>query len=297
MNKDKDSEVFSDPVDDNSAGNVSEPGGSIPLMHHSVSKVSVKVPPFYAEKPALWFAQVEAQFSVSGISADATKYNLVISQLDPRYAEEIEDILTSPPSTGKYDKLKTELIKRLSASKERKVKQLLNEEELGDRKPSQFLRRLKDLAGPGVPDDFVRTIWTSRLPGSTQTIIASQSDMDLTKLAELADRIHDIVPCSPQVAATSVQSSSAYDNMARTIAQLTKQVSELSAEVRRGRHEGRGRSRSGSRRNRSSSTKRSSSSYQRFPICWYHRKYGDKCHPEKCVLPCDYKPVNSQGSQ
>jgi hypothetical protein len=31
-------------------------------------------------------------------------------------------------------------------------------EEMGDRKPSQFLRHLKSLA-PEVPDDFLRSIW------------------------------------------------------------------------------------------------------------------------------------------
>jgi hypothetical protein len=38
----------------------------------------------------------------------------VISQLDHRYAAEVEDVITSPPQQDPYTKLKTELLKRLS---------------------------------------------------------------------------------------------------------------------------------------------------------------------------------------
>jgi hypothetical protein len=43
--------------------------------------------------------------------------------------------------------------------------------EIGDRKPSQFLRQLRTLL-PDVPDDFLRTIWSSRLPSNIQAILA-----------------------------------------------------------------------------------------------------------------------------
>ncbi|XP_068617431.1 uncharacterized protein [Battus philenor] len=109
----------------------------------SVFKVGVKIPPFWPEEPTLWFAQVEGQFQVSGITSDATKFYHVISQLEQQYAAEVKDIIIAPPQENKFLKLKTELIKRLSASQEKKLKQLLMHEELGDRKPSQFLRHLQ----------------------------------------------------------------------------------------------------------------------------------------------------------
>lgn len=109
-------------------------------------------------------SQAEAQFVLSKITTDKAKFYYVSGQLDHQYAVEVKDIVTTPPATGKYEKLKTELIKRLSASQENKVKQLLIHEELGDRKPSQFLRHLLHLAGPAVPKDCIRTLWSSRLP-------------------------------------------------------------------------------------------------------------------------------------
>nr|XP_037874875.1 uncharacterized protein LOC119630244 [Bombyx mori] len=165
------------------------------------------------------------------ITDDLTKFHYVLSNLDRQYAVEVEDVITSPPATKKYEYLKSELIKRLSVSKEKKVKQLLQSEELGDRKPSQFLRHLRQLAGPTIPDDFLRSIWTSRLPDNLQTIIASQMTLSLIELADLADRVHDIAPSAPQVATTSSREDSALEIMARQITELTKQVSALTMEV------------------------------------------------------------------
>ncbi|XP_075972473.1 uncharacterized protein LOC142974195 [Anticarsia gemmatalis] len=49
-------------------------------------KVSVRLPPFWPDKPAVWFAQVEAQFEIAGIVADRTKYNYVVGQIDHKLA-------------------------------------------------------------------------------------------------------------------------------------------------------------------------------------------------------------------
>lgn len=249
-----------------------------------VNRVSVRIPPFYPEKPALWFAQLESQFFLSGISTDTTKFHYAISQLDPIYASEVEDIISAPAGPNKYERLKTELVKRLSASREKKVKQLLMHEELGDRKPSQFLRHLQHLAGPDVPEEFLKTIWTSRLPSSTQSIIASQLKASLEEIAELADRVHDIVPSSPQVAAASVSPGSSTE-LACQIAELTRQVQSLTSKVER-MSRPRGRAVSNDRSRGNSRCTRSQSNYRKFPMCWYHAKFGSQAN--KCVKPCDY---------
>jgi hypothetical protein len=120
----------------------------------AVSRVTVRLPSFWAERPAVWFAQAEAQFFLAGISSETTKFYYVISQLDHRYATEVEDVITSPPERDPYTTLKTELIRRLSPFREQRIHQLLTLEEMADRKPSQFLRHLRSLA-PEVPDKFL----------------------------------------------------------------------------------------------------------------------------------------------
>lgn len=248
-----------------------------------IFRVGVRPPPFWPEEPAVWFSQLEGNFILSGIKDDDTKFYYVTSTLEHRYAAEVKDIIVSPPNTGKYDRLKTELIKRLSASREKEVKQLLMHEELGDRRPSQFMRHLQRLAGPTVPDEFIRTIWTSRLPTALQPIIVSQKTSDLQALADLADSVHEIVPSTPQVSAASASNETTLQSMARQISELSRQVKALSSRDRRSRSRPR---RGSTDRN----TTRSQSNYRKFPVCWYHSKHGKKAN--FCTKPCDYKPEN-----
>jgi hypothetical protein len=59
--------------------------------------VAVRLPPFWALRPALSFAEAEAEFTLAGISSEKTKFRYVISQMDHRYATEVYDIMTSAP--------------------------------------------------------------------------------------------------------------------------------------------------------------------------------------------------------
>ncbi|XP_045764373.1 uncharacterized protein LOC123869707 [Maniola jurtina] len=201
-----------------------------PEVPGEVSKIGtpLRCPPFCPEEAALWFAQLEGHFILSKINSDTTKFYFVTTQLETKYALQVKDIITNPPAVNKYDKLKTELINRLSASQEKRIQQLLSHEELGDRKPSQFLRHLQNLAGPSGASDFIKSIWTNRLPQNIQTVIASQiAELEVEKLAEIADRVHEIVPAAPQVATASASSSSNAD-MAKEIQFLVDTGSDLS---------------------------------------------------------------------
>ncbi|KAL0882221.1 hypothetical protein ABMA27_000762 [Loxostege sticticalis] len=258
-----------------------------------VYKVAARVPPFWPEEPEIWFAQVEGQFDISGITSDSTKFNYVIGQLDNQYSREIKDIIISPPATGKYEKLKTELIKRLTASNEKKLKQLLMHEELGDRKPSQFLRHLKSLAGIDVPDEFLKTIWTSRLPHGIQTVLAGQpSTSTIDNLADLADRVNDLASSTPRVAAVSdAVPSSVLMDLKQEVAELRRQLQSMTS-GRNSRPQNRTQHR---RSSRSTSRQRSNSNYRKYPLCWYHSKFGDRA--KSCVRPCDFKAGNATGSR
>jgi hypothetical protein len=54
-----------------------------------VTKVAARLPPFWDERPAVWFAQAEAQFSPDGISNERAKCYYIIFLLDHRYAAEL----------------------------------------------------------------------------------------------------------------------------------------------------------------------------------------------------------------
>lgn len=265
-------------------------------------RVGVRVPPFYPDDPELWFAQLEFQFTLSNVTNDSTKFYYAATQLEQMYVTHVKDILCNPPVTGKYEKLKSELIKRLSASKEKKLNQLFLHEDMGDRKPSLFLRHLRNLAGPTVTDDVLTTLWTGRLPHSLQTVVASQPKLALDDLAELADRVHEIAPSTPQhqvatTAATALPSTSTRtDELHQEICALTKEIAKLSSFVyRQSRARSRSRSHGSHRRSHSRSQSRNRQPPPDHPHCWYHYNFGTKA--KKCREPCKFKAGNDAGSR
>ena len=165
---------------------------SVETLRAAVYRVAVRLPPLWPDRPDVWFAQAEAQFELAAIRRQRRKFNYVVAQPNQQEAAWVEDI-TSPPEHEPYNQLKAELVRRLSTSREQSERQLLSDEEMGDRKPSQFLRHLKGLA-PGIPDDFLLTIWANRLPPHVQAILAGQTEGSLDSASHLADRIREITP-------------------------------------------------------------------------------------------------------
>ncbi|KAJ8914416.1 hypothetical protein NQ315_017510 [Exocentrus adspersus] len=141
-------------------------------------------------------------FSVAwGVTSEEQKFSYVSQALDPRVAVEVREIIVNTPAENAYKTLKTQLVKRLNTFQEQKTRRLLEMEEMGDRKPSQFLRHLQTLAGTTVSDSMLRTLWFSRLPSSMQTMLAAQQDLSLERLADLADSILDLTGNRATVAA------------------------------------------------------------------------------------------------
>ncbi|GBP69746.1 hypothetical protein EVAR_48773_1 [Eumeta japonica] len=142
-------------------------------------------------------------------------------------------------------------------------------EELGERKPSQFLRHLQGLAGPDISKDLFITIWTSRLPQNIQTVIAGQTAPTLELLADLANRVHKIASPSLHVASTSTVSAhaSTLENLTSEIAELRRQMRQLTTHsYRQLRPKSRGHPQGHSR---SKSHTRSDSCCHKYPTRWY----------------------------
>lgn len=81
-----------------------------------VTRVTIRTPPFCKDRPALWFASLEAQFTINQITVETTKFSYAISLLDTNCACEVEDIIISPPQTNPYTMLKSAIISRFSDS-------------------------------------------------------------------------------------------------------------------------------------------------------------------------------------
>lgn len=253
----------------------------------NVFRVSTKLPSFWADKPAVWFAQAEAQFAVNRITVERTKFDYVVAQLDTRVAAEVEDVITGPEANRTYTKLKETLISRLSLSEEKRVQQLIRDEEMGDRKPSQFLRYLRSLAGAStaVSDALLKQIWLQRLPSNASAILTSQPALDLDALSTLADRIVEVAP-PPVPAILAVSGKSNSDLMTELIKKVADLQTQCASMTSRDKRDDRSRDRSRSR---------TPARHPPSNMCWYHDKWAEKAR--KCTPPCNYKQGNAQGNQ
>ena len=177
-------------------------------------------------------------------------------------------MITSPTAEQPYQKLKTELVQRLSTSREKRFRQLLMHEEMGERKPSQFLRHIKSLA-TDAPDDILRSIWTNHLPLHIQVILAGQSEGTLDSASQLADSISEV---AHQHTTASVSPTSDASLIQR-VEELSRQVAALTIDRTRRSSHSRDRRITGSLSTRGRDSTETA-------YCWYHRRFRDKA--QKC---------------
>lgn len=245
---------------------------------------SVQIPLYNRSDPALWFIMCESTFKLAvpkPITDSVTKFNYVVSHLPPEIASMVRDILVKPNETDPYNHLKTELINRSGESSQQEIRQLLSGEELGSRKPTELLRNMKRRAETlKVPDKFMLELFFQRLPTSVQTILAAVTDLTLDKAADIADRILEVTPIPLETHAVSKNNSNSVEE------KLLREVEKLNARIDKLEFS---RSRSPFRRNGRYSRSRDSSRNRDPSICWYHRRFGKNCKPEKCVPPCNFQ--------
>ena len=251
--------------------------GTVP----QTSAVAMRAPPFWSDDPAMWFAQLESQFVMANISRDSVKFHAVTSALEQRYAVVVRDIILNPPADGKYELLKTELIRRFSASQESRIKQLLQHEEIGDRTPSQFLRHMRGLGGTSFTDEVMKTLWLGRLPLRMQDILVASSTTSLDAMALLADKIGENSAVPSHVASVDPPPTTSIQDQ---LNELCRQVAAIASNQR---------PRSPRRYFSSQGQEATSSEPKDDNMCWFHRTFGERA--KQCRQPCSYRPKNSTG--
>lgn len=263
-------------------------GAAFPQRGRSAAR-PVHVPAFQSKNVRFWFVQLESMFRTSGITDDQTRYDYVVQALDLAAAANINDLLETPPLLDQYETVKDALIDRMGKSEDARIKQLLSNEPMGDRRPSQHLRHLQSLAGANFSDAALASIWLNSLPADVQPIVAAASDLTLDKRADQADRIMDVAGGRRQVAAFSAAASTgAALAVEEQIAALTQQISSLSKTVKSLAQRGPdGASKPKQARSKSPGPQHSKRP-QQDSICWYHRRYQESA--QKCQPPCSWKP-------
>ena len=269
---------MADPPDPPSATGGSSATADLPVI--ASSTINIRLPPFWPADPAIWFAQVEATFATKKLTSQKSRFDFVVASLSPEVSMEVRDLVLHPPETNAYDTLKETLIKRTAASKQRRLQQLFQAEELGYKKPTQLLRWMNQLLGDNTTlnQSVLRELFLQRLPANVRMVTPSGTSLE--NLADLADKVTEVAaptvagvkppaadPPPPSTPAPNPQ----YEHILAEMAKLQATVAKLT----------RARSRTPGRHSR-----RPSPSPEPLPsnnICWYHRKFGNEA--KKCTHP------------
>lgn len=254
----------------------------------AVISVTSRIPEFWCDQPRLWYVQCEAVLAPQKLS-DEARYNLVVTKLGKDVVQQVSDILLKPPEVKKYDTLKERLLKIYEESEMRQFQKLLSEMELGDQKPSQLLRRMRDLARDKMPDETLRIMWQGHLPPAVRGVLAVSEVKDLEHLSAIADKVMETTQPLQVSEVQSIHNSSSSTDQSFILAEIAK-LSLKIREMEQDRNFNRFRS-------RSRSASRSRNTTRRTPnctdwLCVYHFRYRHRAR--KCIEPCAWKKSEKQ---
>ncbi|XP_014779219.1 uncharacterized protein LOC106875535 [Octopus bimaculoides] len=135
----------------------------------------------------IYFAQLEAYFQTYDISP-SKRLKLLYCNLPPSLTKVSKDLLTSPKDDATYDEVKNKILHRTTRSATSRFNELMADEQLGDRTPTEFLTLLRDLSGESTDAPLLRKIFFSRLPLHVQTILATAFESNtVDQVATMAD--------------------------------------------------------------------------------------------------------------
>lgn len=276
-----------------SSSNAKPPSNEQPTMTSELAGIalSLRVPPFWQDRPRLWFYTFEA--AVTDLKKSSNQLaQMVITQLAKGNVEQISDLLYDPPSSSLYEAIKERLISVYEESAGKQLQKLTTEMELGDQKPSQLLRRMRELARAKVPDSTLRLMWLNHLPPHVRSILIVSDTISnttaLDELAKIADKMmeqqHEVSGVStrtPPPPANNQPAGTDMESMMKAIENLSLEVAALRAS--QGSPHIRERTQQ-YHRQRTSSRPRTSA--EPSPLCFYHRRFGSRA--QRCTTPCSF---------
>ena len=163
--------------------------------------------------------------------------------------------------------MKDALVQRTAASEQRRLQQLFNTEELGDK-------------AAGLDPSFMRELLLQRLPTNIRLVLASTAEsITLQELANLADKVMEGI--TPTLAIVLSSDS------------LVSEISELKAEIAQVKRLLKSHRSTSRRRAGSPAPTHSSPPTPNSDLCWYHQQFGETA--KKCKPHCSQEG-NTQAS-
>lgn len=157
--------------------------------------VALKLPPFYKANPAMWFRQVEAQFTIRNpaITEDNTKFAYLLAALPADIAELMEFAVENATDGDKYTSPKTALIKQFGLTKAQKAKKLAAFTTLDpSMTPTTLLMHMRPLLSDSTSEEFLYK-FKSVMPPGVRTALAGRKFENIAAYAEAADDVAETI--------------------------------------------------------------------------------------------------------
>lgn len=241
-----------------------------------------RVAPFDIEDVPTWFVHFESVLRIHGING-VDRYDYLLASLPRAALQPLATIIKSPPEDDdtRYDWLKGQLEEAHGKTNRERLRQLLNGEKMGDRRPSHFLGYLRTLAPDSVDDEIVKEVWFRELPSSTRKILAVTQTTSLTELANIADTIQREAG-SPQAISAVDAKPDLEPNLRDVMRVLNQIVREMQTPLfRRESRPDRIRARSATPKPKPPAQPPSTTGF-----CFYHESFGKEA--KKCRDPCKF---------
>nr|VZI35993.1 unnamed protein product [Spirometra erinaceieuropaei] len=113
----------------------------------SVYAAHFTLPDYWQHAAEHYFIRIESAFYSANITKELSKYYKLVEVLPANIISKVQPLLVNPPADAPYSALKAEILRLNAVSDRQRYHQLIKEESLGDRKPSELLRRMRILLG------------------------------------------------------------------------------------------------------------------------------------------------------
>lgn len=176
--------------------------------------------------------QLESWFTINNIVNDNEKYLILKLSIEPETYQQVASVINAPPNGNKYESLKQAIIKTFTDSETKRIKSLLNDISLGDRRPSQLLSEMCSLYN-GPRDKIFAELFISRLPSTVRAILISMqnsnpiSEPPLETIAQWADSIIDQFDAKNTINNISAPESTV--QLKEAITSLTEKINVLNS--------------------------------------------------------------------
>lgn len=170
--------------------------------------VSIKAPKWDPENAHAWFAILDAQFVLSGVTVASTKFYHALAALPPEVVGRLDSVLFTSTS---YADLKTAVVKEVERTKPELFHHLLDSVPIG--KPSQYVKDMRKTADSLKLTDYEdllkHRLVSSQPPEIAAVLLGQSGHLSASNLAELADQMLTLRtprgPTAPHATISAIQ--------------------------------------------------------------------------------------------